>query len=135
MLIFNRECITKSGEKLTPLTIEGDCVVCATRSGNTLYKKINDFDDSNTKKSNAVISVIPVIRIKKQLLKEINLETKEDKKTVVVQEVIKKEPETLTEEIKEKLIIEKPNNNEVQKIVKKKKADKEISKDNNEEYI
>jgi hypothetical protein len=63
MFRLNHETKTMSGETLTPYLVEGTNVYCWDRSGNTVAKKIVDFDfgkPTATERAITGVSVIPV---------------------------------------------------------------------------
>ena len=52
MFKYNVECKAKTGEYFTPITQEGEYIVCVNRVGRTVYKKPSDFDLSSATEEN-----------------------------------------------------------------------------------
>lgn len=131
MFAYNIECETKNGEFLVPLTAEGNFILCATRRGKSVYKKIEDFTlgEPQIKKS-----IVAVSKAKKEMIPPIVSIVK-----APIIEIIKEEPIKHVEQKKETIVMIKPETREVQKITRKKTAaqdeTKVISKDTYEGYI
>ena len=134
MFQYNKECKTKTGEHLVPLTAEGDTILCATRRGTTVYRKLEDFDIEVKEKKKNIVAVPKQKIIKKEIIIQKSIDP------IYIPPVIV-ETKPIIEPIKEVPVIvykEPPKENEkdVQKITKKKKVEVEkpkvISKDNYE---
>jgi hypothetical protein len=133
MFELNKEYKTKSGELLTPITQEGDYVLCADRHGKTVYRRQKEFDNVEIKKSKTIMA-IP--KTKSIYPKEIIVPVSKQEKIIVpeIKKEITAEPEKIiVPEMKKEIKKSAKGNKESQRITKKmvENTVKKISKDNN----
>src|SRR5271157_158929 len=102
MINFGKEVKTKNGEYITPLLEEGSYILCADRTGKSIYKKSSELDTPQTAKNKNIVAVPKKKIVKKEVIETIYNEPtyiEEPKYIDPIKEIVETKKEIIVAEI------------------------------------
>lgn len=129
MFQYNKECKTKQGDIVTPITKQGTIIVCIDKFGRTVYRRLEDFNFDAEEETTKTIEPIPIPVEIPEVVEPIM-------PVIPIEEIkpeIKIEPISVTEKIEQIKTLDETLYDEIQ-IINKGIFSKK-GKDTNEDYL